>query len=416
MMCFRVVTSAGVLSLLVASTAAEAERAPTGKMPKTEIALDVSITCWARFGPEDLNRPEKREAWQQQTWGQRGLETVMDTALAAGVRQIHFRVHAPGPYWPTKVKDAAPCYIPETFGLKPTFKEWNVVRAAAEAAHRKGIKILGWFDLTEGHAGHPTKWALKHPQFCVVGRNGVRRDGRSKEPEKWPGYNDPVISFAYPEVVEYRLALLDELLSFGVDGVFLVVNQCVGYEPPVRESFKGKYGVEAMEIAEDDPRWIEHQRGYFTAFVRKVHELFRHHERTAGRELEFVLEGQGGTPGPDHPPEPGWPNIPRWAMMNPCVDVETIAREKLVDGLCFWQLREIDRLSPEVRRNVKTLTRYRCMGWGEREFKTRLTEAEKRGVSVLIINESRVALAGFRWMYPGEPGPLYKLSRELSPR
>jgi len=416
-----------------------------------EIALDVSFSDWPCEPPASVKNDQARlKRWLEQTWGERGLVMTMDTVLAAGVRRIHFRSYAAGPYWPTKVPGAAPSAVsevhPTAIGLpplRPTWKEWNMVASAVRAAHRKGVKIIAWFDLTEGHGGNPTRWALGHPQFCVVDRKGIRLDGpvgivsrngvRLEKAKKDMSYRtliregfmgpdclrpngtsiDPILSFAYPEAVAYRLASIREVLSFGVDGLFLVTNSCVGYEKPVSESFKRQYGVDPKTIGEHDPRWTKHQARYFTAFIREVHKLVEAQEKASGREVEFVLEGQGGFPGPnqDMRPEPGLPHVPRWAFMPDFVDVETIARQKLVDGLCFWTLREGEKLSPEARRNVKLLTRYRYMGgFSEASFKTRIAEARKRGFSCLILNEARVPLAEMQWMYPGEPGPLYKLA------
>lgn len=429
----------------------DAQPAIAAEGQEIEIVLDVSFVDWPCEPPASVRNDKVRlERWTAHTWDERGLETAMDTVLAAGVRRIHFRSYAAGPYWPTKVPGAAPGTVSEMYAtslglppLRPTWKEWNMVASAAQAAHRKGIKIMAWFDLTEGHGGNPTQWALDHPQFCIVDRKGIRLDGpvgiisrngvRLERTKKDMSYEtliregfmkadclrpngtsiDPILSLAYPEVVEYRLASIREVLSFGVDGLFLVTNSTVGYEEPVSRSFRQLYDVDPKTIDEHDPRWTKHQGRYFTEFIRKVHKLVRAEEQATGRELEFVLEGQGGFPGPnqDMRPEPGLAHVPRWAFMPDFVDIETMAREKLVDGLCFWTFRDGEKLSPEARRNVKLLTRYRYMsGAFQANFKKRIAEARNRGFSCLILNEARVPLAQMRWMYPGDPGPLYELA------
>ena len=139
----------------------------------------------------------------------------------------------------------------------------------------------------------------------------------------------------------------------------------MGYEPPVVESFQKQYGIDPKTISEYDPRWTRHQGRYFTDFVRKLHELIRQEEKATGRKIELVVEGQGGWPGPNQnmQPEPGLPEVLRWAFMPDWVDAETMAKEKLVDGLCFWTFREAgSRLSPEARANVRLLSRYRNAG------------------------------------------------------
>ena len=310
---------------------------------------------------------------------------------------------------------------------------------AVEIAHDRGTKILGWFDLTEGHAGYPTAWSLRHPEFCVVDRDGHRldgpggltgKDGTRFDPTRHVGYRDliregfmneecerpdgrtidPHLSLAYPQVVDYRLALLAELMEFGVDGVYLTVNSCVGYEEPVRRSFQEKYSVDPRELEGKDPRWVRHQRGYFTDFLRKVSRLVRFGGRKGGQRLELVLEGQG-TEGTGQGDEPGWSSIPGWATTPDFIDVESIAREELVDGICFWTFREMDALSSTARERINVLTRYRFM---EGEFsrsglRTRMAGAQRRGAATFVLNEPRVPLLSFDWIYPGAPGPLRRI-------
>ncbi len=414
-----------------------------------EIALDISYTDWPREGPEGFGIRDV-QAWREQTWGERGFETVMDTALAFGTKVINFRVHAPGPMWPSKVAETWPFNWGEDSrrrGLKPDMAEWNMVEAGVKAAHRKGLKVLGWFDMTEGHAGLPTAWAMNHPEFCIVNRDGVRLDGpvgmvgkdgtRFDKSMVWMGYDDlikqgfmdiyctrpdgtsidPLVSMACPEVVEHRLALLKEMLDFDVDGLFLVACFGVGCEKPSTDRFKQKYGLDPHDVPETDPRWIEHQRFYFTDYFRKVRDLIRQKEKSAGRKIEFIVEGQGGIPTPGlQAPEIGCKTVPNWAAMPAYIDVETLAREKIVDTLAFWTLREMDALSPEVRRNIKLATRYRFFNFEEfteENYKARIRETEKRGVSLFLINENRGPLALCPWMYPGKPGPLYELTQRL---
>jgi hypothetical protein len=413
-----------------------------------EIALDVSYTDFpvlgSSIGIKDV------QTWQAETWGERGLETVMDTALAFGAKTINFRVYAPGPMWPSKVPGTWPNNWGEytqRLGLKPDMAEWNMVKAAVDAAHRKGLKILGWFDLTEGHGGLPTAWSMNHPEFCSVNREGIRLDGpvgligksgRRFDPTMvWMDYDeliaegymnkqclrpdgvqcDPQLSLAFPEVVEYRLALLNEMFDFGLDGLFLVTVSNVGYEKPVSDSFMQKYGLDPRQVALDDPRWVKHQGTYFTSFIRKIRQLMQEKERVVGRKLEFVLEGQGGIPRPWYQdPEIGWERLPTWASMPAFVDIETLAREKLIDTVALWTFREMDALNPEVRKNVKLATRYRYMDaeqFTPATYKARVSEAEKRDVSLFLINEARVPLSLCPWMYPGKPGSLYELTQKL---
>jgi len=417
-----------------------------------QLALDVSFTDFPVTLPGKLT-PDQIQIWRENTWGQRGIDLVMNTALAYGAKLINFRVHAPGPMWHSKVHGTTPFNWGEytkRLGLTPTMAEWDMVAAGIKAAHQREIKILGWFDMTEGHAGLPTAWALGHPECGIVTREGIRCDGpvglvgkdgtRFEKDMVWMDYDeliekgfmdryclrpdgvplDPQPSMAFPEVVEYRLALLNEVLDMGLDGLFLVVCFGVGHEKPSADRFKQKYGLDSRQVADDDPRWIEHQRYYFTDFFRKVRDLIRRKEQTTGRKIKFIVEGQGGIPGHGlQEPEIGMKTVPKWAAMQRCVDVETLAREKIVDTFAFWTLREMDALSPDVRKNINLATRYRYYNpeeFTEENYRARIREAQKRGVSIFLVNEARCALMHHSWFYPGKPGPLFDLAQKFRKR
>ena len=404
-----------------------------------ETVFDVSFPDYPHHFSEDTHIPK------EDLWHTKGLDNVLDSIVAAGSQRIHFRVHAAGPWWPTRIKGAEPRnwdgYAGQV-GLTPLFSQWNVVKAAVEAAHHKGITIIAWFDLTDGHAGLPAKWALDHPQYCIVDRQGRRLDGpvgivghhgvRFEKTKQYTYHQtlidegfmdleclrpdgatiDPQLSLAYPQVVDYRLSLIKELLEFGVDGLYLVTNTPVGYEQPARRRFTEIHGSPPEAIGESDVRWIRHQQEYFTAFIRLVRDLMRDAEKTTGRKLEFTLEGQGQGPCA-HYQEIGWPRIPPWANMPAFVDVQTIARDQLVDCIAFWRFAEIDNLSDKVRSSVKIATRYRATGlFNEEQFRKRREEADKRGVSYLVLNEPRNTLAKVRWIYPAKPGPLLSLAEQ----
>ena len=421
-----------------------------------ERVLDTSFTDWAMYGMKQLRLKGARDsAWRDATWAQQGLEVVMDTVLAAGIKTVNFRLHSAGPYWPTQIKDAGAHTAPTGRGLVPDFKTWNLPKAAVQAAHKKGIRLIAWFDLTEGHAGIPTKWALNHPQYSIVNRQGIQMDGplravnqagekldisredlfydrllaegyiKGEDGARQDGVSiDPYPSLAYPQVIEYRLELIKELLSFGVDGLFLVANQSVGYEEPSIKRFRDSYGVDPRDISEEDTRWLGHRRSYVTELIRQVNGVVRAEERSSGRKLQFIFEGQSDPTSRDSigsplhlPPEPGWPLIPRWASMPSYVDIDTIAREGLVDALSFFTFKDIDTLDPEIRKLVNITMRFRFMGerdFTEQNYRLRLSEAEKRGLTFLSLNEPRWPLGNCRWMYPGQPGPFYDLVQQYS--
>lgn len=403
-----------------------------------EIAFDCSFVDYPLVAVNELDiREEMRPCWVENTWGEDGLERVFDSILATGSRRVHFRSHCAGPWWPTKVPEAAPGSVADP--LNPSFRDWNPVEDAVRIGHSRGMKVIGWFDMTEGHAGIPTRWALSHPQFCIVNREGSRldgplrlvdRDGHPFDPGRHRTYSDfieaglmdgecerpdgttidPHLSLAFPEVIEYRIQLLRELLSFGVDGIYLTANSCVGYEEPVVRRFEDKHGISPFEVLPGDPRWISHQRGYFNEFIRKVQSLV---EVSIDSEegFEIALEGQGTGSGPMEP-EPGWKRVPGWVKTPDFIDFGAIASSGLVDTISLWSFREMDRLEADLRGRVKISTRYRYMDdvFSREDYQKRISGAESRGVSMFVFNEPRVPLGKFEWLYRVKPGPIYDMA------
>jgi uncharacterized lipoprotein YddW (UPF0748 family) len=97
------------------------------------------------------------------------------------------------------------------------------------------------------------------------------------------------LSFAFPEVRRYKLALLEELLAYDIDGVFFdwirtgdvrdnpqtdpegVLDS--GYEEPLVESFKRNFGMDPHELSNGDERWVRVRAEPQTEFMQAASEL-----------------------------------------------------------------------------------------------------------------------------------------------
>src|SRR5215212_6011249 len=140
------------------------------------------------------------------------------------------------------------------------YGQFDSLAAAIEYGHKIGLKIWAWASINEDDHGWgwPSEFSKAHPQF-----RWVRRDGQTYHSQ---------LSFAFPEVREYKLALLDELLTtYDLDGLFLdwirtgdirdnpqtdakgVADN--GYEAPNIAAFKTQYGADPHDVANDDDRW-----------------------------------------------------------------------------------------------------------------------------------------------------------------
>jgi uncharacterized lipoprotein YddW (UPF0748 family) len=158
------------------------------------------------------------------------------------------------------------------------YADFDSFAFAIKYGHEIGLQIHAWATINEDDHGWgwPSEFSKAHPQF-----RWVRRDGRPYHSQ---------LSFAFPEVREYKLALLNELLTnYKLDGLFIdwirtgdirdnpqtdakgVAGS--GYEAPNIAAFKTKYGANPHEVANDDERWVRLRAEPQTQFMRGVREL-----------------------------------------------------------------------------------------------------------------------------------------------
>jgi hypothetical protein len=134
--------------------------------------------------------------------------------------------------------------------------------------------------------------------------------------------NHAALSYAYPEVRARYLAIIGEVLQRDVDGVdldFLRHPPFFGYEPPLVEAFRNRYGEDPRKLPDLDSRWLQFRADVMTGFIRQVRGLVDEGSRRKSRPLglsaridhRFTLE---------------------WAL-----DVDAWFREKLLDILAVGE-------------------------------------------------------------------------------
>src|SRR5207249_5867999 len=155
------------------------------------------------------------------------------------------------------------------------YEHFDSLAAAVKYGHQIGLEIHAWVSINEDDHGWglQSEFTKKHPAF-----RWCRRDGRAYRSQ---------LSFAFEEVRKYKLAILDELLDgYDIDGLFLdwirtgdvrdnpqTDGQGVadsGYEAPLLERFKSKFGVDAHALASADDRWVRVRAEPQTQFMREV--------------------------------------------------------------------------------------------------------------------------------------------------
>ena len=169
------------------------------------------------------------------------------------------------------------------------------------------------------------------------------------------------MSWAFPEVMEYKLATIRELLNYNVKGILLdlVRQHCFGpgtelldangvcramYETPIVEAFRKQTGRDPHAIPNDDPAWMRFRADFNTAYVRRVRELIR--TTKPGVQLGVMVRGIGHG-GAQHQGDP---------YRECLLDVSGWAREGLIDLLMGdqWMSRQRtpEQLAEQVRLSV----------------------------------------------------------------
>ncbi len=114
-------------------------------------------------------------------------------------------------------------------------------------------------------------WA--HPEFRVRGKAG---EDRTK------------LSYAFPEVRAFKLALLREAAERDLDGInldFLRHPDFFGYEEPLVQAFQARHGLDPRTLPATDARWFQLRADIMTGFVRDVRAILDAAGKKRGRRL-----------------------------------------------------------------------------------------------------------------------------------
>ena len=177
-------------------------------------------------------------------------------------------------------------------------KEGGQTDLAIRAARKRGMDIWGMNPLFDHGAqascdsakvGMPSpvehKLRVAHPEFVPIDRRGIRRQAGPME-------------FAYPEV---RKELIDEYVDLlcrrGYDGLmfYTYVEHCAlrfedeyGYNQPIVDEFKRRYGQDIRTEEFDKHAWYRLRGEYVTQYVREMSAEF--HRR--GKKLGVAIDPQ----------------------------------------------------------------------------------------------------------------------------
>jgi uncharacterized lipoprotein YddW (UPF0748 family) len=166
------------------------------------------------------------------------------------------------------------------------YSRFDTLAEAVSYGHQIGLEVHAWVSINEDDHGWGirSRFTKEHPES-----RWRKRDGAVYHSQQ---------SFAYPEVLKYKLAVVNEIVSnYAVDGVLLdwlrtgdvrdnpqtdahgVADH--GYEPPLIDGFKAKYGVDPGDLPNGEDSWVRYRARPHTEFMRAARRIVREKRPTA---------------------------------------------------------------------------------------------------------------------------------------
>ena len=152
-------------------------------------------------------------------------------------------------------------------------EDFNPPEAFIQAGHKRNMKVIIWLDLfDDGFPGYRSKFLEENPHL-----QWTARDGKT--------YFKGVTSYAWPEARAFRIAQARELLAWDADGIHCSTSShCrhmpntheedfYGYEQPIVDAFKSKYGVDIRTNDFDKQAWHDIKGQAMVELYRELAEL-----------------------------------------------------------------------------------------------------------------------------------------------
>ncbi len=225
---------------------------------------------------------------------EKGMRQVLERVLETGADTILWRTHSGGiPRYASEAEDLDVVEqpldkrrVPRTLPVRGWVRYQRYEPDALKTvfglcAGMPGVKRYGAHLLQEdAHSNRYWslgEWTLEHPQFwcrSADGKIGMHH-----------------ASFAYPEVIAHRRAIVRELLARGAQMIYLDTTRNGGYGPrddyvkPNLDEWARRHLGEPVPKDFHDPRWLEiASRGHY-AYYRAIREEIR----ATGRAVPFVI-------------------------------------------------------------------------------------------------------------------------------
>jgi len=284
-------TTAATIGALLAPACVFAAESPQPKLPlsapltHSDWMLKPSAPAWGEAGVRTMLDACKESGWSHVYWRvfDAGVSTYRSKLLRPGCKPEVDNYFAPSndadlatrqkfsPLTLERAKEVLQKLSTMDYGT------FDSLAAAVDYGHKIGLKIHAWATINEDDHGWgwPSEFSKASPKL-----RWVRRDGTPYHSQ---------LSFAFPEVRAYKLALLEELASnYEIDGLFLdwirtgdvrdnpqtdpagIANS--GYEQPNIDAFRKKYNSDPRKIPNNDDRWVRFRAEPQTEFMRAVRQ------------------------------------------------------------------------------------------------------------------------------------------------
>lgn len=254
------------------------------------------------------------------------IERMCCRSAEAGVKRILYRVSVCGEVsYPSRVMtpfDGDPRRGEHGVGgtsvvcdrLRDCLDRWDPLALTVESGHRHGLEVWGWITVFDSYFPNlQDRFLDAHPEYWWASRDGK-------------AFLRGVPCYAYPEVVDYRLAEAREVLGYGVDGLYFSVRSHAswppdaareyGYNPPVVEAFRERYGRDprlAQADSIDALRFVKLGGEFLTGFLRRA--------KTLAEDRRVAINFAEGDTSPA-------------TATRVFVDVDTLVREGIVSEVC----------------------------------------------------------------------------------
>ncbi len=220
--------------------------------------LAVRQNLWENFPlDQPLSQPEIRAMWLDRgtivkARSAAGLAKVFDAMQAAGINTVFLEtVNAGYPIYPTRVASSQ----------NPLTTQWDPLKTAIALAHERNMALHAWmWVFAVGNQRHNS--ILNQPTHYLGPVLSAHPDwaGLTNTGEPIPlGQTKPFLDPANPEVRDYLLKLVDEIITnYDVDGLQLdyirypfqdpAAQRTYGYGTAARQQFRRLTGVDPMTL------------------------------------------------------------------------------------------------------------------------------------------------------------------------